>query len=139
MSPFVLDTDTLSLLAAGHPGVTSRALAYPVADLAVTIITVEEVFIGRYTQARRARNDRELSRAYQYLFQVVELFRRVHVLPFDDPALARFRSLRPLHRRMATNDLRIAAIASIHGATLVTRNLADFQSISSLTITNWAD
>ena len=40
---------------------------------------------------------------------------------------------------MATNDLRIAAIASVKDATLVTRNVADFQSVSSLTMTNWAD
>lgn len=139
MSQFILDTDTLSLLAAGHPAVTARALACRAADLAVTIITVEEVFIGRYTQTRRAKNDRELMRAYQHLFQATELFRRVRVIPFDDPALARFHSLRPLHRRMATNDLRIAAIASVKDATLVTRNVADFQSVSSLTMTNWAD
>lgn len=139
MSQFILDTDTLSLLAAGQSSVTSRALTYPPGALAVTIVTVEEVFIGRYTQARQAKNDRDLLRAYRHLFQTIELFRRINVIPFEETSLARFQSLRPLHRRIATNDLRIAAIAVERNATLVTRNIADFHAISTLTIANWAD
>lgn len=82
----------------------------------------------------RARDDDQLARAYGSLQQSIEFFREVRILPLDRSAIQRYRSLRADHRRMGTNDLRIAAIVIDHGATLVSRNLSDFRSVADLNI-----
>src|SRR5437773_11769784 len=42
MTPYILDTDTLSLFQQGHPKVLQHCRVHPPADLATTVITVEE-------------------------------------------------------------------------------------------------
>lgn len=74
-------------------------------------ITVEELLRGWYTQVRRARDDEQLARAYQALQETVEFTRQIQILPFNRPAIARYRDLRIRHRRSRGNDLRIAAIS----------------------------
>src|SRR5438105_3401039 len=83
---------------------------HPPQQLAATIITIEEVLGGWYTQVRRARDDQQLARAYEALQQTVEFTRGIQLLPFDLPGIRRYRQLRTHHRRIGTNDLRIAAI-----------------------------
>ncbi|MGP1382197.1 MAG: hypothetical protein ACTS2F_01490 [Thainema sp.] len=45
MSRWILDTDHVSLLLAGHPQVSRRVAAVG-ADVAITIVTVQELFNG---------------------------------------------------------------------------------------------
>jgi hypothetical protein len=52
MPPFVLDTDMLSLLWAGHARVTAQAQSQGLHNLAVSVITVEETLTGWYTALR---------------------------------------------------------------------------------------
>jgi tRNA(fMet)-specific endonuclease VapC len=58
-------------------------------------------------------------------------------LPFDDKALTFFRNLRAQRVRIATMDLRIAAIALSHGLVLLTRNVGDFGKVPNLLTENW--
>jgi len=55
MSLWVLDTDMLTLWLRGRETVAARVAVTPPQQLAVTIVTIEEVLGGWYTQARRAR------------------------------------------------------------------------------------
>ena len=103
----------------------------------MTIITVEEILRGWYTQIRRARDDEQLARAYQALRQTVEFARDVQLLPFDLPGIRRYRQLRIHHRRIGTNDLRIAAIVLEQQGILVTRNTSDFADIPGLQLDDW--
>jgi tRNA(fMet)-specific endonuclease VapC len=57
MSLWVLDTDMLTLWLRGQETVAARVAITPPQQLAVTIITIEEVLGGWYTQVRRARDD----------------------------------------------------------------------------------
>jgi tRNA(fMet)-specific endonuclease VapC len=139
MSVWVLDTDTSTLLLRGHTGVREHVADKSSDQLALTIITVEELLSGWYTRIRRANTDEALERAYFALQQAVEFTSRVNLLAFDKPSISRFHQLRTLHRRMGTNDLRIAAIALENNATLVTRNTSDFGLIHGLRTENWAD
>ena len=139
MSLWVLDTDTVSLLLRGHPGVTARVAGQPSEHLALTIITVEELLSGWHARIRRAITDESMERAYLALQQSVEFAAQVQLLPFDISAISRFHQLRRLHRRVGSNDLRIAAITLENGATLVTRNASDFSFIDGLRTENWAD
>jgi predicted nucleic acid-binding protein len=59
------------------------------------------------------------------------------LLDFDELAAVRFQELRKQYRRVKANDLRIAAIALVNHATLVTRNLRDFKPIVGLNVEDW--
>ena len=54
MTPYILDTDTLSLFQQGHPRVSQQCRGRPPADLAITVISVEEQLSGRYAGLRKA-------------------------------------------------------------------------------------
>jgi len=138
MSLHVFDTDSLTLLLHGHAEVSRRAGAHDPADLALTIVTVEETLTGWYSQIRKAKNDEQLIRAYAALQQAVEFCARVRILPVDQEALLRFKDLRSKKLRVGNNDLRMAAVVLSHNAELVTRNLRDFKRITGLQIVDWS-
>jgi tRNA(fMet)-specific endonuclease VapC len=52
MSLWVLDTDMLTLWLRGQEAITARVATTHPQELAVTIITVEEILGGWYTQIR---------------------------------------------------------------------------------------
>jgi tRNA(fMet)-specific endonuclease VapC len=134
----VLDTDVLTLWLRGQETIGARVAATPPQQLSVTIITMEEVLGGWYTQIRQARDDQQLARAYQALHEAIEFSRSIRILPFDLPEIRRYRQLRTQHRRIGTNDLRIAAIVLEQQAILVTRNTTDFADISGLELEDWS-
>lgn len=138
MSLWVLDTDMLTLWLRGQETVAGRVAATLPQPLAVTIITVEEILGGWYTQIRQARDDQQLARAYQALQQAVEFIRDIQIMPFDLPAIRRYRQLRTHHRRIGTNDLRIAAIVLEQQGILVTRHTTDFVDITGLQLDDWS-
>lgn len=59
------------------------------------------------------------------------------VLPFDAGAIVVFDELRVQRVRLATMDLRIAAIALSHDLVLLTRNINDFNKVPGLVSENW--
>ena len=63
MNLFVLDTDILTLYYRGDPNVLRRVDARPPAELAISVLTVDEQLTGWYTLARRARRPEEVARA----------------------------------------------------------------------------
>lgn len=79
MSLWVLDTDALTLWWRGHRGLATRVAHTQPSQLATTIITVEEILRGWYTQVRRAHDDDQLARAYQALQETVEFTRRIQI------------------------------------------------------------
>ena len=139
MSLWILDTDTLSLFLRGESHVCQRVSSVSPDELAVAIITVEEVLTGWYAEVRRARRDDQLVRAYASLQQAVEFFRFVRILSFDQDAVRCYHELRQQHRRLGTNDLRIAAIAMEHLGIVVTRNERDFGLIEGVATEDWSN
>ena len=139
MTLWILDTDTLSLFLHGESHVCQRVSHVDPDELAVTIITVEEVLTGWYAEIRRARRDDQLVRAYAALQQAVEFFRLVRILPFDQAAVGRYHELRRQYRRLGTNDLRIASIAMEHLGVVVTRNRGDFEQVKGLVTEDWSE
>src|SRR4051794_3837229 len=127
MSRYLLDTDTVSLYQRGHPVVTPKVMAQPAGVVAVTVISVEEQLTGWYTRIRRAKKRTELADVYWRFANAIRFLSRLEIVPFSEPAIVRYEALRKMHRGTGKNDLRIAAIALEEGATVVTRNRADFQ------------
>jgi tRNA(fMet)-specific endonuclease VapC len=67
----------------------------------------------------------------------VENFRDILIFPFDKAAFERLDSLRKVRLGVGTMDLKIAAICLAHDATLLTRNLRDFQKVPGLKAEDW--
>ncbi len=115
-----------------------RVQQCPPAQLAVSVISVDELLTGWYTKVRKAKKRDELARAYQHLADTVVFLCHFRVLAFPEPAIVRYEQLRASLRRVGKNDLRIAAITRENGGTAVTQNLHDFQQVPGLPIEDWS-
>ena len=138
MSLYILDTDHLTLFSLGHAEVVVPVLATPDTELAITIPSIEEQFRGWFTRVRQARGAEQLARAYQGLFQVIEMATAFRVLPFSQSAVDRYLELRSSLRRHGKQDLAIAAVVLDFDGTLVSRNLQDFEQVPNLRVEDWA-
>ena len=138
MTPYILETDTLTLAQQGHPRVSQQCQARPTSDLAITVISVEEELSGWYTMLRKARRPHDLARAYQRLAVMVPFLAQWKILPFTTAAIARAQYLIGLRLNVRHMDLRIAAIVLEDGGTLVTRNTRDFSRVPGLVLEDWS-
>ena len=138
MSLYTLDTDAFTLFRMGHAQVAQQVIAHASTDLALTVISVEELLTGWYTQLRRATNRNDVARAYQRLTDQAMSMSGWRVLSFTLPAILRYEQLLALKLNVRKPDLRIAAIALENSATLVTRNFRDFQRVPGLTLEDWS-
>ena len=137
---YLLDTDTLSALHKDDPRVVAR-VARADAKIATTIITRIEILRGRIEFVRKAATGDEALRAQQWLSRSEELLALLEIVPFDSAAAKLFDGLRtaPGLGKVGRADLLIASIALAQRATLVTRNLRDFQAIPRLSVQNWME
>ncbi len=138
MTQYVLDTDTVSLLQRGIEPIATRVSRYHPDEVATTIKTVEEQLSGWYTLLRRARTAIELVPVYKRMSDTLQFLSRLPTLTFTEQAANVYEQLRKQQPRVGRMDLRIAAIAISRNATLVTRNLSDFENIVGLTIVDWS-
>jgi tRNA(fMet)-specific endonuclease VapC len=138
MTPYVLDTDTLTLHQENHPAVVGHVAQHPPADIAITVLTVEEQMSGWYTRLRRARDVDDLAAVYERLPATAASLGRFQILSFTKPAILRFEQLRAAKLGVAKMDLRIAAVTLEVGGTVVTRNRRDFQRVPGLAIEDWS-
>ena len=76
-------------------------------------------------------------RAYAKLEAVWRSFLKMNVLSFTDEAQERFGELRRQCPRLATMDRRIASMALVSGAVLLSRNLRDFRRVPGLVVEDW--
>jgi tRNA(fMet)-specific endonuclease VapC len=136
----VLDTDHLSILEWGRaPSDNLRQRLGQLSDQEVfaTIVSFEDQTRGWLSYMARAKNLHSQVEAYRRLKRHLDTYRSIPVLDFDELAAVEFSRLRRLKLRIGTFDLKIASIAVSNGATLLTRNKADFERIPGLTIENW--
>ena len=66
-------------------------------------------------------------------------YRVSYPVTFSEPAIIRYNALLALKLNVGKMDLRIAAIALEANATVITRNLRDFERVPGLACENWAD
>ena len=138
MSPWVLDTDHLSLFQRGHLHVVSRVLETSPTSLAITIIAAEEQLRGRLNQIRKAQTEETVVAAYQRLRELLDILGSASLLDYTEEAEIRYRDLRREKIRIGTRDLRIAAIALSTSSTLVTRNSREFGRVPGLHLEDWS-
>ena len=138
MIEYLLDTDTISLLQEQHPNVVRRVVETPIELLAISVITVEEQLSGWYTYLRQARTPRQQAAAYEHLAKVASFLGGHAIVSLSESAIFHVKKLGKLKLGVRAMDLRIAAIALEINATVVTRNLRDFQLVPGLKCEDWS-
>jgi tRNA(fMet)-specific endonuclease VapC len=137
----VLDTDHLSELEVRSPaGMRLLARLEQARDDAfITAVTCEEQLRGWLAEIKRHTKPRSQIVAYARLIRTVESQARWPILLLDEESVSEFESLGKRRVRIGTNDLKIAAIAMAHDATLLTRNAVDFGKVPGLKFANWLE
>lgn len=135
----VLDTDHLTELGYGTPPGRwlAKRLDQSSAEVAITIITVQEQMQGWMARVAKAKSIDDQIHAYAALGDRVNVLAHFIQLPWDREAALRFARLRRQGVRIGTMDLRIACIVMEHDALLLTRNTLDFEKVPGLKFENW--
>lgn len=128
---FLLDTNTLIAFFRGVDGVGSHLTRVPPSQVGVPAVVVYELETGiaksMEPEKRRAQLDRFLD--------------VVRVVPFGHAEAVETGRLRARLEKAGTPigpiDLLIAGTALAGGATLVTRNLREFQRVPDLRVVSW--
>jgi tRNA(fMet)-specific endonuclease VapC len=138
VSRYILDTDHVSLILSNQHQVTAKAVQY---EVAVTIVTVQELFNGWVGKINDPSRVNDLPKLYAKLSTTVKYLQTVEILDFTPEAdlclKQLLKSYPPLRKNRLQKDMRIAAIALSLSATVVTRNQRDFEQVIGLTIANW--
>ena len=136
----ILDTDHVSLVFDGSAAgrrIQQRLSALLPEDVGTTIITYEEQSRGWLSYISGAKNVTDQVEAYRRLENHLEYFKRLFVRGFSQSAAVEYQRLQKTVR-IGTMDLRIAAIALTHHATVLSRNLRDFEKVPGLKIEDWS-
>lgn len=138
---YILDTDTLTHLHAGHPQVVAHLQSLEDPDVGITVVTKLELLRGRFDFVLKAETGADVVRAQQLLARTEDLLAQLLILPLGVTAAAHFDRLRIQSRlrKIGRADLLIASISLAQNATLVTRNLRHFRQIPALKVVNWVD
>jgi tRNA(fMet)-specific endonuclease VapC len=139
--PVVLDTDHLSVLQWQEQPACDRLLArldqLAPDDIATSIISFHEQVQGWLAYLSRAKKPPQVIMAYAKLEAMWRSFLKMNVLSFGAEAQAQFDQLRRQCPRLQTMDLRIASVAMVSGAVLLSRNLQDFGRVPGLVVEDW--
>jgi toxin FitB len=137
----ILDTNVVSELMrpVPSPALPKSLSKYSADELFTTSITLAEIFYGiEILPAGKRKNDL-LAGAERLFYSVLEN----RILPFDEAAAQHFphiaASRRKRGRPIAELDAQIAAIASLHGSVLATRNTAEFEGCGVRVVNPWSD
>lgn len=137
----LFDTDTVTHFSYGNNNVRRRIEAAGDEELAIAIITRNEVLRGRADNLVKAANEDELRKAAERFQQAEDLLSDFLVLGFNEPSIMHFGRLKKQKnlKKMGRADMLIACIALAYNALLVTRNTKDFKDVTGLRMDNWVD
>lgn len=137
---YLLDTNIVSELrkatkATANPGVVAWASAVPTSSLFISVITLMELELGVLLKERQDPAQGAVFRAW--LDTHVRPAFAGRVLPIDDQVAVKCAALHAANPKPARDSL-IAATALVHGMTVVTRNVADFQACGVALCNPWS-
>ncbi|MFO0964916.1 MAG: type II toxin-antitoxin system VapC family toxin [Gemmataceae bacterium] len=137
----ILDTDHLTLLewedAPPAKVLNARLVRLPIADICTTIINFEEQargWLGAISGAKKLADQLEF---YSRLLRTVTLFCGLRILPFDALAAVEYQKIRKQVPRLGTMDQRIASVALVNKAIVLSRNKRDFSQVPGLVVEDW--
>ena len=140
MSRYVLDTNIVTLLQYDNNQIIQRARAVGNSHIFVTTITLEEQLKGRLAIINKCNSNKNLqglASAHRDLRLTQNFFCSVNLLEFNQEACERFQKLRQQKINSGSQDLRIAAIALVNQAIVVTQNYKDFIKVPDLILEDW--
>lgn len=137
----LLDTDTVTHFSYGNENVRRRIEGVGDEELAVAVITRNEVLRGRAESLVKAADEDELRKAAERFQLAEEMLAAFVVMGFDEDSIKHFGRLRKQRnlKKMGRPDMLIACIALAHNAVLVTRNTRDYKNVAGLRVENWVD
>ncbi|WP_415879869.1 type II toxin-antitoxin system VapC family toxin [Methylomonas sp. TEB] len=136
---YVLDTNVVSELrkiriGKANANVAAWADSVDAADLFLSVITLMELELGVLSIERKDASQGAVLRAWLEQQVLPEFSERT--LPVDTAVTLRCAKLHVPDKR-GERDALIAAAALMHGMTLVTRNVADFQATGVTILNPW--
>ncbi len=136
---YLLDTNVVSELRKGktgkaHRNVSAWASSTSVSTLFLSAISILELEIGILLIERRDRSQGAILRTWMQDYVLPTFNGRI--LPIDTPVAQRCAALH-VPTPCSERDAMIAATAIIHGMTVVTRNISDFESTGVAIIDPW--
>lgn len=128
----LLDTNICIYIINKRPAeVLSKLRQHEPGEVALSSITVSELYYGVYKSARLVHN----------LARLAEFMVPFSILAYDDKAAKRYGEIRAeLEKKgqiIGPLDLQIAAHALSTGLTLVTNNTKEFKRVKGLRVENW--
>lgn len=138
---YLLDTDHITLLArSGAEGerIRQRVLAAPDGEVCVSVVSYEEQMRGWLAQLNRVSAVDQQAIYYARLEEVLHFYSATPLVSFDSLVVNQFQTLWVQRIRIGTMDLKIAATALAHNATLLTRNTQDFSKVPGLLVEDWS-
>ncbi len=128
---YLLDTDTCIFWLKGNEHIEQKAMSYGIDNLAISFITVSELYYGAYKSQRVDKN----------IALVRKLTDQINVVESDDAIGETFGSLKASLENVGLiiddADMFIAACALVHGLTVITNNTKHFRRIKGLKLDNW--
>ena len=137
---YLLDTDHLSVLERGGAAAERlRQRLHVVApdEVAATVVSYEEQTRGWLSYLTKARSLEEQVTGYSYFQRHLHVFCAIPLIAFDAAAAAIVQQLQRQRIRIGTMDLKIASIALAQEASLLSRNVTDFQKVPGLQVEDW--
>ena len=92
---------------------------------------------GWMAAIRRTADPARQVNAYTRLRQLFRFFATWNVLDWTAESAAQFAAQKAAKTRVGTMDLKIACIALANDATLLSRNLQDYQRVPGLRVVDW--
>ena len=138
---YILDTDHLGILQRKR-GPEFKHLMNTLATIDetqvyITIVSFLEQFAGWIKYVKGSLDQTKIVFGYSRLEMIIQNFCEAPVLSYSTAAAEIFEEIRGRKLRIATMDLRIAAISIAERMVLVTRNTGDFGGIPELQLEDW--
>jgi tRNA(fMet)-specific endonuclease VapC len=135
---YLVDTDIFSLYLQHHPAVVGGLVRHLSDHVAVSIVSIQEVWDGWSAVITRAKTPDQVATAYSRLTDTLNELKNWPVVSFSAGAVARYTVLKKQKLNVGSNDLKIASIAIEANAKVVTRNSRDFMRIPGVVFEDWA-
>ncbi len=139
----LLDTDHLTVLRFRSGDRCTRLVGRMEAAagevFGTTIVNVAEQMKGWLAVINKEREAQRQVTGYRELARLFDFYSAYQIVPFDAAAASRFDEFRRAKIRVGAADLKIAAVALLNDALLLTANRQDFEQVPGLRFANWLD